>query len=106
MGLLQIDILGTSFSIKASESDEYLKKLLKYYKKITNQIEKSGMMKNTVHISILAGIMLCDELYKEKSKSAKLLHRLNSSGSSYPEEIEAEKITAELIKKLDDALIQ
>ncbi len=69
MGSLQIDMLGTSFSIKASEDDEYLKKLLKYYTQIIDQINKNGRL-TPQQVSILAGIMLCDELYKEKSKRA------------------------------------
>jgi len=51
MGTLQIDVLGTSFSIKASEDEEYLKKLLGYYKKIVEEIQKSGMMNKEIHIS-------------------------------------------------------
>ena len=50
MGSLQIDVLGTSFSIKANEDDEYLSKLLGYYTKIVEEIQKSGMMKNDMHI--------------------------------------------------------
>ena len=82
MGTLKIELLGTSFSIKASEDDDYLKKLLGYYKNIVDEIQKSGMLKSELHISILAGIMLCDELYKEK----------------------AEKLASEMIKKLDQVL--
>ncbi|MBR1615178.1 MAG: cell division protein ZapA [Treponema sp.] len=69
MGSLQIDMLGTSFSIKANEDDEYLKKLLKYYTQIIDQITKNGKLTQQ-QVSIMAGIMLCDELYKEKSKRA------------------------------------
>ena len=69
MGTLKIELLGTSFSIKASEDDDYLKKLLGYYKNIVDEIQKSGMLKSELHISILAGIMLCDELYKKRSFS-------------------------------------
>ena len=43
MGTLKIELLGTSFSIKASEDDDYLKKLLGYYKNIVDEIQKSGM---------------------------------------------------------------
>jgi len=99
MGTLQIDVLGTSFSIKASEDEEYLKKLLGYYKKIVEEIQKSGMMNKEIHISILAGIMLCDELYKEKSKSAKL-----SQLSAEESQNEAEKLAEKMIKKLESAL--
>lgn len=49
MGTLQIDLLGTSFSIKATEDDEYLEKLLGYYKKIIDEIQKSGMLKEKLH---------------------------------------------------------
>lgn len=68
MGSLQIDTLGTSFAIQASEDDAYLQKLLGYYTKLTEQIEKTNSLTDNLQISILAGIMLCDELYKEKSK--------------------------------------
>ncbi|WP_296020130.1 MULTISPECIES: cell division protein ZapA [unclassified Treponema] len=97
MGTLKIELLGTSFSIKASEDDNYLKKLLGYYKNIVNEIQKSGMLKSELHISILAGIMLCDELYKEKSKSSV------SQKTSLSNE-KAEKLTSEMIKKLDQVL--
>ena len=100
MGTLQIDLLGTSFSIKATEDDQYLEKLLGYYKKIIEEIQKSGMLKEKLHVSILAGIMLCDELYKEKSKKSL------SQGDPHPQAYDekAEKLTAEMIKKLDKAL--
>ena len=97
MGTLKIELLGTSFSIKASDDDNYLKKLLGYYKNIVNEIQKSGMLKSELHISILAGIMLCDELYKEKSKSSV------SQKTSLSNE-KAEKLTSEMIKKLDQVL--
>ena len=97
MGTLKIELLGTSFSIKASEDDNYLKKLLGYYKNIVNEIQKSGMLKSELHISILAGIMLCDELDKEKSKSSV------SQKTSLSNE-KAEKLTSEMIKKLDQVL--
>lgn len=99
MGSLQIDILGTSFSIKASEDDKYLRKLFGYYKKIIEEIQKSGMMRNDLHISILAGIMLCDELYKEKSKTAKSTQQAAESESD-----EMEKLAAKMIERLDLAL--
>ncbi|WP_178842487.1 cell division protein ZapA [uncultured Treponema sp.] len=100
MGTLQIDLLGTSFSIKATEDDEYLEKLLGYYKKIIDEIQKSGMLKEKLHVSILAGIMLCDELYKEKSRKSLSQDPLALQNSNE----KAEKLTAEMIKKLDKAL--
>lgn len=69
MGTLKIDILGTSFAISANEDDAYLKKLLSYYTRIAEEIEKSSNLKDSAQIAILSGIMICDELYKEKSKN-------------------------------------
>ena len=101
MGSLQIDVLGTSFSIKANEDDEYLSKLLGQYTKIVEEIQKSGMMKNDMHVSILAGIMLCDELYKEKSKTARFSQSMTTDSDS-----EASKLAEDVIRKLDAAISQ
>lgn len=101
MGKLQINMLGTSFSIKASEDDEYLNKLSGYYTKLVEEIQKSGMLKSGLDISILAGIMLCDELYKEKAKNAV------SSPAKTPDTKENEKaqiLTQKMIAQLDSVL--
>ena len=72
MGKLQIELLGASFSAQASEDDAYLAKLLSYYKEITESIKNSSGVKDSLKISILSGIALVDELYKEKQKSISL----------------------------------
>ena len=70
MGTLQINTLGTSFEIQAKEDDAYLKNLLSYFNQISNQIEATTELKDPLKIAILSGIMICDELYKEKKKNA------------------------------------
>lgn len=116
MGSLKIDVFNTSFTINASEDDAYLQKLLGYYKKIISQIEKSGSLSNPLHISALAGIMLCDELYKEKSKiqmisqseRLELLKNQKAESRKSKEEAEndrkAEEITKEMIEKINNVL--
>lgn len=116
MGSLKIDVFNTSFTINASEDDAYLQKLLGYYKKIISQIEKSGSLSNPLHISALAGIMLCDELYKEKSKvqmisqneKAESSKNQKSESKKSKEEAEnekkAEEITKEMIEKINKVL--
>ena len=71
MATLQIDTLGTSFAIQAKEDEEYLVKLLNYYKKIVTQVECESGLKDPLKVSIIAGIMICDELCKEKQKSTR-----------------------------------
>ncbi len=99
MGALQIDVLGASFAIQANEDSAYLKKLLDYYKRIAEQIEASGSLKNSLQVAILTGITLCDELYKEKSKKQQIAGQLINDDAS-----EAERLTSDMIKKSDQAL--
>lgn len=100
MGNLQIDILGTSFAIKANEDSEYLNKLLGYYKRIVNQIENSSSLNTPLQVSILSGIMLCDELYKEKGRNVKFQTVLEKNTTDE----EADRITKSLIEKIDKVL--
>ncbi len=108
MGSLKIDLLGTSFTIKASEDDVYLKKLLGYYSKLVDQIRSSGILHDRLQISVLAGIMLCDELYKEKSEK---MHGVKESPADFSSVIldkdesdRAERIAIDLIDKINKAL--
>ncbi len=99
MGRLQIDILGTSFSAQAKEDDAYLSKLLSYYKEITDTVSLSSGVSDPLKVSILSGIALVDELYKEKKKSASL-----SMESSTEDDDAAEKITRNIIDKINGVL--
>lgn len=90
MGRLQINILGTSFSVQAREDESYLKKLASYYKEITDTISTTGNINDPMQVSILAGITLVDELYKAKGQNA--------------ESNEAERITMDMIEQITKAL--
>ena len=100
MGSLQIDVFDPSFVIQVNESDEYLHKLLGYYKKIIERIQNNGALKNPLQVSSLAGIMLCDELYKEKGRKVKFQTALEKNSTDE----EADKITKSLIEKIDQVL--
>ncbi|MDE5898923.1 MAG: cell division protein ZapA [Treponemataceae bacterium] len=100
MGALRIDILGTSFAIKSKEDSDYLTKLLGYYTRIAKDIERDGALKDPVQISILAGLTLCDELYKEKAQRIKIETAVQANAA----DIEADKITLRLIEKINTVL--
>ncbi|WP_318664557.1 cell division protein ZapA [Treponema sp.] len=102
MGLLQINVLGSSFAIQAKEDDEYLNRLLNYYKQITSEIQKTDNLKDPKQTAILAGILLCDELYKEKEKNAKLNKQISSKESSDDGDIN--RIAGDLISKIEKVL--
>lgn len=95
MGTLQIDILGTSFAIQAEETNEYLETLLAYYRQEVDAVKKAAGS-DSLKTAILAGIMLCDELYKEKIS--------NKEKVPSDELIELEKITLNLIDKIDKVI--
>lgn len=97
MGKLSINLLGTLFSINASEDDAYLESLLDNYTQVVNKIQSSEMKLNDLQVAILAGIMVTDELFKAKTN--KTDHKDNTAGDDV-----AEKYTIEMIKKLEQAL--
>lgn len=95
MGTLQIHLLGTSFAIQAEESNEYLETLLAYYRQTVEQVQNTAGS-DQLKTAILAGIMLCDELYKEKTANKQKLPSEDLN--------ELEKITLNLIKKIDKVI--
>lgn len=104
MGKLKIEMLGTTFTIQANEDNEYLEKLLGYYKRITDDVNKIDSIKNPLQTAILAGIMICDELYKEKQNKVAM-----ENGEYVPVEndmdiLEIERRTQEMISKIDKVL--
>jgi len=104
MGSLKNDVFNSPFVIQVNESNEYLQKLLWYYKKIIERIQHNGVLKNPVQISSLAGIMLCDELYKSKSQLAKGEAPASGIFSNSEEGEKAEELTKMMIEKIEKAL--
>ena len=106
MGKLQINLLGTSFTIQANEDEEHLKKLLGYYSRIVNDVSKIDSIKTPLQTSILAGIMLCDEVYKEKSNVVEMqknqVQLAQNSNDAQDEELERRTIA--MINKINKVL--
>jgi cell division protein ZapA len=94
-GSLQIDLLGTSFAIQADEKPEYLSALYSHYKQMLSRVEQTSGLRDSLKIAILAGILVSDELYKEKMKRSDI-GSLDLST--------AEKITLDLISKIDQVI--
>ncbi|MDY5917799.1 MAG: cell division protein ZapA [Treponema sp.] len=106
MGRLKIEMLGTSFTIQANEDNQYLEKLLGYYQRITDDVKRIDSIKSPLQVAILSGIMICDELYKEKQNKIALENGESvaqiSENSLDSDEIQ--RITLEMIKKIDKVL--
>ncbi len=93
--LFQINLLGTSFTIKSDEDPEYLSRTVEYLSKKIKQIELSSITKDPLRTSILSGILLVDELFKNKERfSSEIIKKSN----------EAEEITIKMIDCIDSSL--
>ena len=106
MGKLKIDMLGTSFTIQANEDNQYLEKLLGYYKRITDDVKNIDSIKSPLQVAILSGIMICDELYKEKQNKIALENgeSVAQISENSLDSDELQRITLEMIKKIDKVL--
>ena len=109
MGKLHINLLDTSFTIQTNEDEEYLKKLLGYYSRIIEDVSHIPSIKTPIQTSILAGIMLCDELYKEKSNLLKMQDGQTIPNQNLPPENnsdgeELERRTIAMIDKINRVL--
>ena len=102
MGKLKIEMLGTSFTIQANEENEYLEKLLGYYKRITEDVGKIDSIKSPLQTAILSGIMICDELYKEKQRKITMQNNGGQVSTENDEEIELR--TKQMIEKISKVL--
>ncbi|WP_187152268.1 cell division protein ZapA [Treponema endosymbiont of Eucomonympha sp.] len=99
---MRIDVLGALFSVEAREDSQHLEFLLDNYKKMVHLVENSSgaTITNSLQVAILSGIMLCDELYKEK-KLAQIAKQIPLT----EELIESERLTLRMIEKIDRALL-
>ena len=108
MGKLQINLLGTSFTIQANEDEEHLQKLLGYYERIVQDVSQIDSIKTPLQTSILAGIMLCDEVYKEKSNVVAMkkagAQNANTQTANEEENAELERRTIAMINKINKVL--
>jgi cell division protein ZapA len=81
--------------MQANEDEEYLNKLMDYYKKIVNQVETDSKLRDPLKTAIIAGILICDELCKAKQKLQYTNQSINKDDLE-----EAEKIALRMIENL------
>ena len=70
---LQIDLLGTSFALEADQPAEYLQSIYNHYKKVVSEVQQTSGLNDSLRIAIIAGILLSDELSKERLNPQGLL---------------------------------
>ena len=95
MGSVSISLLGTSFKLRAQEESLHLQRIVDYYSKIVSQVESSVSERDPLKLSILAGIMVIDELFTNNKQS---------DYTNKDELDEVENITLHLINTIDKTL--
>ena len=94
--MLSVQMLGTSFSLKSTENLDYLREVVAYYERRVEETRKGVSLQDPLKIALLTGIVLADELLKERNRPEGSL--------SAPDADEAERITRALIDKIDSIL--
>ncbi len=96
---IRIDVLGTSLTISADESPQYLESLLEKYRQYIDDTQQQTGLSDPLKLAVLTGFLIYDEL--EKSKK---LNEASAENISSPDSPEVEKLTLEMITRLDEAL--
>jgi mannose-6-phosphate isomerase len=94
---LRVDLLGTAFTITVDEDPSYIASIYSSLCRVIENAQKSTGIKDPLKTAILSAFLLCDEMEK--------LRAGRNSGASAFESMEAEKLTNELIVKIDDFLL-
>jgi cell division protein ZapA len=92
---LKVDLLGTSFHIRANEDSAYLRRVLDYFREKVDEVRSEVGAADPLKIALLAGLNLVDEIFKERHKT---------SGGPPGEYAEIGRITERLIERIDRTL--
>jgi cell division protein ZapA len=88
---VQIDLLGTTFTVKTDEDEAYLREVVALFTRKVSEVQKTVATADPLKTAILAGVLVTDELLK-------------LTGTNRGETMEARKLAESLIGELSDAL--
>ena len=74
---IHVEIFGESLTLVSDEEEAYIKELAVYIDSKINNIARSGMHPTT--LSLLASVMITDELFKEREKNVSFTKNMESS---------------------------
>ncbi len=91
---MKIELLGTSFSIQTDEDPQNLQDIVDYLKTKIQEIRSSVSTSDALKVSILAALLVTDELFKERAAT-----RLNASEAE-----QVQEITQRILRELEQTL--
>ena len=97
MQIVNIDLLGSSFSVQTDESADYMQALLGRLKERIESMRQTTRVADPLKLSILLNITLLDELLRFKPES-------RESAGQKPADDELSSLADKLIAELDKTL--
>lgn len=65
---MQVDLLGTSFSIQTDEEPEYVQRLLRFLEEKITETSQSVQTSDPLKIAIISAMMIADELFQSRNE--------------------------------------
>ncbi|HUW39582.1 MAG TPA: cell division protein ZapA [Rectinemataceae bacterium] len=100
--IVNIDLLGTSFTVQTDESLDYMQSLILRLRERLDALKTATRVSDPLKLSILANITILDELVRERSKDRGGVEALEFGS----QEDELSRVTARLIAVIDRSLGQ
>jgi len=108
---MQIDLLGTSFTIQTDEDPQYVQELVDHFRTKVQEVEKRLSSRDPLKTAIVAGVLTTDELFRmrthgEHPTQSRFSEREpEADGNASRADVEKmEEITQKLIDVLDNSL--
>jgi cell division protein ZapA (FtsZ GTPase activity inhibitor) len=92
---LEVNILGSSFTIKSQEDSRYLNRLVSHLEQTVKQLQQRYRSYDPVKVALLAALNITDELFRCRDA----VPGADEAGSD-----EVERITERLIDTIDRSL--
>jgi len=99
-GKIELNLLGTSFTLTSNEDSIYLENVIRQYQLLIKKVQREMNISDPLKISIIGGILATEEMMKKSQN-------IDKKESISAEEGKAvEKIAEDLLKKIDKCLIK
>lgn len=93
--LAEVDILGSSFTIKSDESPEHLAQLIDHLSSRVAEVKRAMPQADSLRVAIVCGLNITDELFKARQEASGTLR----------DSAAAAQIATRLIGMIDQTLV-
>jgi cell division protein ZapA len=100
--IVNIDLLGSSFTVQTDESLDYMESLVARLRERIDALKATTRVSDPLKLSILLNITLVDELTRERSRHSEA--EAGSAKTDEAAEAELDRVAARLIADLDRSL--